>query len=228
MAKKYSRSRSRSHSRKYKGGAGEEGADAAASQSSQGGSSAGDAAPVAPVPEINPQTVAAATKVAEGLLGKLMGASAQSQSGGRKSRKNCKGGNNNNNNNNQNGGSCDSCGPAQAQVAGATAGAIVGAVAGANAGGDIAAYEKASSIGSPLSGGSRKNKKRKGGNNNNNNNNQNGGMLPGLLSVVEGALVPFGLYLGQKALHKRYSSKKGSFSSSGKYYSGSFSKKNRK
>ncbi len=220
MAKKYSRSRSRSHSRKYKGGAGEEVADAAASPAS----------PTAPVAEINPQTVAAATKVAEGLLGKLMGASAQSQSGGRKSRKNRKGGNNNNNNNNnnQNGGSCDSCGPAQAQVAGATAGAIVGAVAGANAGGDIAAYEKASSIGSPLSGGSRKNKKRKGGNNNNNNNNQNGGMLPGLLSVVEGALVPFGLYLGQKALHKRYSSKKGSFSSSGKYYSGSFSKKNRK
>ncbi len=222
MAKKYSRSRSRSHSRKYKGGAGEEVADAAASPASP-------SSPAAPVPEINPQTVAAATKVAEGLLGKLMGASAQSQSGGRKSRKNRKGGNNNNNNNNnQNGGSCDLCGPAPAQVAGATAGAIVGAVAGANAGGDIAAYEKASSIGSPLSGGSRKNKKRKGGNNNNNNNNQNGGMLPGLLSVVEGALVPFGLYLGQKALHKRYSSKKGSFSSSGKYYSGSFSKKNRK
>jgi hypothetical protein len=32
---------------------------------------------------------------------------------------------------------------------------------------------------------------------------QNGGMMPGIVSAVETALVPLGLYLGQKAMQSR-------------------------
>ena len=43
--------------------------------------------------------------------------------------------------------------------------------------------------------------------NQNQNQNQTGGMVPGLMAAVETALVPLGLYLGQKALQSRRSGK---------------------
>ncbi len=40
--------------------------------------------------------------------------------------------------------------------------------------------------------------------------NQKGGMVPGLMTAVETALVPLGLYLGQKALQSRRSGNRSS------------------
>lgn len=78
--------------------------------------------------------------------------------------------------------------------------------------GDVAAYESSKGIsGSPLMGGrSRRNSRAYSSRQRNQSSNQNssskqqrGGMMPGVMSAIETALVPLGLYLGQKALQSR-------------------------
>ena len=80
-------------------------------------------------------------------------------------------------------------------------GAVAGAVAGA---------ETFSSLkGSPIMGGGRRGRRgrgRKSQSQSSQSQSQKGGMVPGLLTAVETALVPLGLYLGQKALQSRRSS----------------------
>jgi len=81
---------------------------------------------------------------------------------------------------------------------------VEGAVAGANAGAIAAAEGYSSLKGAPLVGGKGKGRKGKqNSQNQNQNQNQKGGMVPGLMTAVETALVPLGLYLGQKALQSR-------------------------
>jgi hypothetical protein len=80
-------------------------------------------------------------------------------------------------------------------------GAVAGAVAGAEA--------YTSLKGSPIMGGGRRRRGRGRGSRrdcNSSESTQKGGMVPGLLTAVETALVPLGLYLGQKALQSRRSS----------------------
>jgi hypothetical protein len=78
--------------------------------------------------------------------------------------------------------------------------------------GDVAAYESSKGLqGSSLMGGrSRRNPRAYLSRQRNQNSNQNssskqqrGGMMPGVMSAIETALVPLGLYLGQKALQSR-------------------------
>jgi hypothetical protein len=87
-------------------------------------------------------------------------------------------------------------------------GAVAGAVAGA---------ETFSSLkGSPIMGGGRRGRRGRGRKSQSQSSqsqsqssqsqSQKGGMVPGLLTAVETALVPLGLYLGQKALQSRRSS----------------------
>ena len=81
-----------------------------------------------------------------------------------------------------------------AMVGGAVAGAVVGA-------------EAYSSLkGSEIVGGRKRRRGRgRGSQSQSQSQSQKGGMIPGLLSAVETALVPLGLYLGQKALQSRRS-----------------------
>ena len=76
-----------------------------------------------------------------------------------------------------------------------TAGAVGGAVAGAEA--------YSSLHGSPIMGGGRR--RGRGKQSKSSSQPQKGGMIPGLMTAVETALVPLGLYLGQKALQSRRS-----------------------
>lgn len=82
-----------------------------------------------------------------------------------------------------------------------TAGAVGGAVAGAEA--------YSSLHGSPIMGGGRRRRRSGRGSKTTTReekNGQQGGMVPGLMTAVETALVPLGLYIGQKALQSRRSS----------------------
>jgi hypothetical protein len=82
-----------------------------------------------------------------------------------------------------------------------TAGAVGGAVAGAEA--------YSSLHGSPIMGGGRRRRRSGRGfktTTREEKNGQQGGMVPGLMTAVETALVPLGLYIGQKALQSRRSS----------------------
>ena len=94
-----------------------------------------------------------------------------------------------------------------------------GAVAGAEAGAVAAAEGYSSLKGAPLTGGRRSKGRRHGrrgrshqnhGDLNQGDQNQKGGMVPGLMTAVETALVPLGLYLGQKALQSRRSGNRSS------------------
>jgi hypothetical protein len=80
-------------------------------------------------------------------------------------------------------------------------GAVAGAVAGAEA--------YSSLKGTPLVGGKKRRGRGRGcaskGQSQSQSQSQKGGMVPGLLTAVETALVPLGLYLGQKALQSRRS-----------------------
>jgi hypothetical protein len=76
-----------------------------------------------------------------------------------------------------------------------TDGAVAGAVAGAEA--------YSSLHGSPIMGGGRR--RGRGKQSKSSSQPQKGGMIPGLMTAVETALVPLGLYLGQKALQSRRS-----------------------
>jgi hypothetical protein len=95
-------------------------------------------------------------------------------------------------------------------------------------GGEVSAYESENGLhGSPLSqqsGGirSRSRASRRGGSKSSRR--QRGGMMPGVMSAVETALVPLGLYLGQKALQSRSGKGKGSYKS----FRNKFSRRNRK
>lgn len=134
-------------------------------------------------------------------------------------------------NNGQKGGSAGADGTSSAQPAATTAQAeglqnamMEGAVAGANAGAVAAAEGYSSLNGSPLVGGRgskryRRGSKRRGrgrksqsqsnsqsqSQSQSHSHSQKGGMVPGLMTAVETALVPLGLYLGQKALQSRRS-----------------------
>ena len=111
--------------------------------------------------------------------------------------------------------------PTVAQAA-MTGGAIAGAVA---------ASDTLSSLGdSPLMGGGRRKRKGKRGGSSSSSfsssltdpQSQKGGMVPGLMTAVETALVPLGLYLGQKALQSRRSGNRSSslgFSRRGRSFS---------
>lgn len=68
-------------------------------------------------------------------------------------------------------------------------------------GGDVQGFQGLSGLqGSPLVGGSRSRLRRYG---QRHSAKQRGGMMPGVMTAVETALVPLGLYLGQKALQSR-------------------------
>lgn len=80
----------------------------------------------------------------------------------------------------------------------ANASPLEAAMVGGAAAGAIAAAETHSTLtGSPLAGG----RKRRGSKQQKTK--QTGGMVPGLMTAVETALVPLGLYIGQKALQSR-------------------------
>ena len=84
-----------------------------------------------------------------------------------------------------------SVGLKNAMVGGALAGAVVGA-------------ESYSSLkGSAIVGGKKRRGRKYQSQNQSQSQSQKGGMIPGLLSAVETALVPLGLYMGQKALQSR-------------------------
>jgi len=109
----------------------------------------------------------------------------------------------------QTGGSAGSAGNVPAsptQVEGIQNAIVEGAVAGANAGAIAAAEGYSSLKGAAFVGGRRSKGRRRGRKSQNQNQpeqNQKGGMVPGLVTAVETALVPLGLYLGQKALQSR-------------------------
>lgn len=132
--------------------------------------------------------------------------------------------NNMSQNNGQKGGSAGADGTSATQHSAATTAQaeglqtamIEGAVAGANAGAVAAAEGYSSLKGSPLVGGRgskryRRGSKRRGrgrktqSQSNSHSHSQKGGMVPGLMTAVETALVPLGLYLSQKALQSRRS-----------------------
>jgi len=133
-------------------------------------------------------------------------------------------------NNGQKGGSAGADGTSATQHSAATTAQaeglqnamMEGAVAGANAGAVAAAEGYSSLNGSPLVGGRgskryRRGSKRRGrgrktqsqsnsqSNSHSHSHSQKGGMVPGLMTAVETALVPLGLYLSQKALQSRRS-----------------------
>jgi hypothetical protein len=84
-----------------------------------------------------------------------------------------------------------SVGLKNAMVGGALAGAVVGA-------------ESYSSLkGSAIVGGKKRRGRKYQSQSQSQSQSQKGGMIPGLLSAVETALVPLGLYMGQKALQSR-------------------------
>jgi hypothetical protein len=99
-------------------------------------------------------------------------------------------------------------------------GAVAGAVAGAAAAAEAAEPKSALNM-SPLVGGRGRGRRRSGRQNQSQsqsqsqsqnqseseNQSQTGGMVPGLMAAVETALVPLGLYIGQKALQSRRSGK---------------------
>jgi hypothetical protein len=81
-------------------------------------------------------------------------------------------------------------------------------------GGEVSAYEAEKGLhGSTLSGGARSRSRasRRGGSKSSRR--QRGGMMPGVMTAVETALVPLGLYLGQKALQSRSGKGKASYKS---------------
>lgn len=156
-------------------------------------------------PQISEATLKQAGEIAQKLLGQTM------QQG---------------NNNAQTGGSASGAAP-QSGVSSSSApiqnAMVGGAVAGAVAGAAVAeAAETKSALNmSPLVGGKRKGKSNK--DHKSKGQNQTGGMVPGLMAAVETALVPLGLYVGQKMLQSRRSGK--SFGRSFNFRK--FSRKNR-
>jgi hypothetical protein len=161
------------------------------------------------VPQISEATLKQAGEIAQKLLGQSM------QQG---------------NNNAQTGGSASGAAPQSGASSAPSAplqnamvgGAVAGAVAGAAAAAEAAEPKSALNM-SPLVGGRGRGRRRSGrqsqsqnqnqnqseseNQSQNQNQNQTGGMVPGLMAAVETALVPLGLYIGQKALQSRRSGK---------------------
>lgn len=104
-----------------------------------------------------------------------------------------------------------------------------GGNAGAQGGGEFAAYESEKGLqGAAISGGSRSQRQRqrqRAGSKSlrNRSQKQRGGMMPGVMTAFETALVPLGLYLSQKALQSR--SGRGKSSSSDRSFSSRFSRR---
>lgn len=165
-----------------------------------GGSGESQAQPA--VPQISQATLQQAGKMAQDLLTRAMSQGSNSSA--------------------QTGGSAQSGGSAQvAAPSGAAAPAALDATSGAAAapvaspgiqaamtagavGGAVAGAEAYSSLhGSPIMGGGRR--RGRGKQSKSSSQPQKGGMIPGLMTAVETALVPLGLYLGQKALQSRRS-----------------------
>ena len=120
--------------------------------------------------------------------------------------------------------------PASAPVVGGSAipAELQAAMAGGAVAGAVTEAETFSSLkGSPIMGGGRRGRRGRGrgrssqSNSQSNSQSQSGGMVPGLLTAVETALVPLGLYLGQKALQSRRSSGSRSFGKSFNFRSAS-------
>ena len=145
------------------------------------------------VPQISEATLKQAGEIAQKLLGQSM------QQG---------------NNNAQTGGSASGAAPQSGASSAPSAplqnamvgGAVAGAVAGAAAAAEAAEPKSALNM-SPLVGGRGRGRRGRQNQNQNQNQNQTGGMVPGLMAAVETALVPLGLYVGQKALQSRRSGK---------------------
>jgi hypothetical protein len=168
-------------------------------------------------PQISEATLKQAGEIAQKLLGQSM------QQG---------------NNNAQTGGSASGAAPQSGASSAPSAplqnamvgGAVAGAVAGAAAAAEAAEPKSALNM-SPLVGGRGRGRRGRRSDrqnqsesqNQNQNQNQTGGMVPGLMAAVETALVPLGLYIGQKALQSRRSGK--SFARS--FNSRKFSRRNR-
>lgn len=141
-----------------------------------GGDATGTAATTGAVPQISQDTLQQAGKMAQQLLNNMATQNKNAQVGGSALQ--------------------------GADIAAADAG-LKGVMAGGAVAGAVAAAEGYSSLkGSPLVGGGRRRRGRKG---QSQSQSQKGGMVPGLLTAVETALVPLGLYLGQKALQSRKS-----------------------
>ena len=104
-----------------------------------------------------------------------------------------------------------------------------GGNAGAQGGGEFAAYESEKGLqGAAISGGSRSQRQRqrqRAGSKSlqNKSQKQRGGMMPGVVTAFETALVPLGLYLSQKALQSR--SGRGKSSSSDRSFRTRFSRR---
>ena len=151
--------------------------------SQSGGSTDTQAVQAAPgVPQITPQALQEAGKIAQGILNNMATQNKNPQVGGGST--------------------------LQGTDIAATDAGLKGAMAGGAVAGAVAAAEGYSSLkGSPLVGGRRKRGSKRGGQSQSQSQSQSqkGGMVPGLLSAVETALVPLGLYLGQKALQSRKS-----------------------
>ncbi len=161
MARKYSKK----HTRRHK---------------SQSGGGDGTTLPAASsgVPQITPEALQQAGKMAQQLLNNMATQNKNAQTGGGSALQG-------------------------ADIAAADAG-LKGVMTGGAVAGAVAAAEGYSSLkGSPLVGGKRKCVSKRGGQRQSQS--QKGGMVPGLLTAVETALVPLGLYLGQKALQSRKS-----------------------
>ena len=158
-------------------------------------------------PQISKETLKQAGEIAQKLLGQSM------QQG---------------NNNAQTGGSASGSAPMAAATSPIQNAMVGGAVAGAMAGAAVAeAAETKSALNmSPLVGGRKKRGSERKSNgkgkksqsqsqsksesesqSQSESQNQTGGMVPGLMAAVETALVPLGLYVGQKALQSRRSGK---------------------
>ena len=160
------------------------------SQSQTGG---GDATTPAPnVPEITPQVLQTAGKMAQQLLNTAMSKNGQVGGGALQ------------------GAEISAAAPAGA----ASSAGLQTAMAGGAVAGAVAAAEGYSTLkGSPLVGGARRGRGRGRQSqqsqsqyqSQSQSESQKGGMVPGLITAVETALVPLGLYLGQKALQSRRS-----------------------
>lgn len=152
-----------------------------------GGDATGTAATTGAAPQITEATLQQAGKMAQQLLNNMATQNKIAQVGG---------------------GALESADIALPEVG------LKGAMAGGAVAGAVAAAEGYSSLkGSPLVGGRRRRglgRGRKGQSQSQSqyqsqSQSQKGGMVPGLLTAVETALIPLGLYLGQKALQSRKS-----------------------
>lgn len=189
--RKSSSSKPRKSRRSHTGGSSSSEASSAALPAAQTGGQG--------VPEITQETLEAAGKMAQQLMNNAMSSSQNNSSSSSSS--------------SSSSGSAPQTGGSALQgseINGVDTSGLKAAMTAGAVGGAVAAAEGYSSLnGSPLTGGRRRRGRgRRGGSSSSSsqrNETQNGGMIPGLMTAVETALVPLGLYLGQKALQSRRS-----------------------